>query len=243
MKPDLRNVTLWFADMERQLQEEADYPWWPQVLPLTSGVGMAAESARQLAQRLIASWIWTKQFKGPGLCPPVPSLLNIAQFLDEVTEHKHTEEEWLLAYSRVLQHVTEASKGCKWININPHPIVHTTDLVEAFMMATEVWHEVRDVARCWGEPPDLHPAQPHVQEFAQVMAHLDRMVMWVPSQRALDELVYPPYEPCNHHSCQYVVGVSWIWKSPCPRPRWRCMTMAPTLPRAQSFVPRLVPGL
>ena len=51
MKPDPRNVKLWFTDMERQLQEEADYPWWLQVLPLTSGVDTAAEeSAKQLAQ-------------------------------------------------------------------------------------------------------------------------------------------------------------------------------------------------
>ena len=79
---------------------------------------------------------------------------------------------------------------------------------------------------CWGEPPNLHPAQPHVQEFVQVMAHLDSMATWVPSQRAFDELVYPPYELHNRHSCHYVVGVSWIWKSPCPRLRWWCMTMA-----------------
>ena len=78
MKTDPWNVRLWFADMEWQLQEEADYPWWPQVLPLTSGVDAAAEEcARQLARRLVASWIWTKQFWGLGLCPPVPSLLNI----------------------------------------------------------------------------------------------------------------------------------------------------------------------
>ena len=59
MKPDPWNVKLWFADMERQLQEEADYPWWPQVLPLTSGVGMAAEeSAKRLTQQLVVSWKW-----------------------------------------------------------------------------------------------------------------------------------------------------------------------------------------
>ena len=45
MKPDPQDVRLWFADMEWQLQEEADYPWWPQVLPLTSGVGTAAEES------------------------------------------------------------------------------------------------------------------------------------------------------------------------------------------------------
>ena len=107
---------------------------------------------------------------------------------------------------RVLQHVAEASGGREWINIYPHPMVHTADLVEAFMMTMEVWHEVRDVARCWGEPPDLHPTQPQVQEFVQVTTHLDSMVTWVPSQRAFDELVYPPYELHNCRSCHYVVG-------------------------------------
>ena len=47
MKPDPQDIRLRFANMERQLQEEVDYPWWPQVLPLTSGVGAAAkESAK-----------------------------------------------------------------------------------------------------------------------------------------------------------------------------------------------------
>ena len=84
-------------------------------------------------------------------------------------------------------------------------MVHTADLIKAFMMAAEVQHEARDIARCWGEPPDLGPTQPGVQEFAQVMALLDSMAVWVPSQQAFDELVYPPYEPHNHHSCRYVV--------------------------------------
>ena len=150
--------------------------------------------------------LWTKQFQGPGLCPPAPSLLNIPQFLDEVPDHEHTEEEWLLAHARVLQHV--AYRGCKWINIYPHPMVHTADLVEAFMMATEVWHEARDVAQCWGKHLDLRPTQPCIQEFAQVTAHLDSMATRVPSQQAFDELVCPTYELyelCNHHSCCYVV--------------------------------------
>ena len=155
----------------------------------------------------MASWIWTKQFQGPGLCLPAPSLLNIAQFLDKVPDHEHTEE-WLLTYVRVLQHVAEASGGCKWINIYPYPVVHTADLVEAFRMAMEVQHKVRDVAWCWGKPPDLCPTQPHIQEFTQVTAHLDSMAMQVPSQQAFDELVYPPYEPYKLHnrcSCHYVV--------------------------------------
>ena len=82
---------------------------------------------------------------------------------------------------------------------------HTADLVKAFMMVMEVQHEARDIARCWGEPPDSHPTQPRVQEFTQVMALLDSMAAWVPSQRAFDKLIYPPYEPHNCRSCHYVV--------------------------------------
>ena len=169
----------------------------------------AKESAKQLTWRLVASWIWTKQFWGPGLCLPVPSLLNIAQFLDEVPDCEHTEEEWLLTYVRAIQRLAEASGGHEWMNIYPHPMVCTADLVEAFMTPTEVWHEARDVAWCWGEPPDSHPTWPRVQEFAQVTAHLDSMAMQVPSQQAFDELVYPPYEPYelhNRRSCHCVVG-------------------------------------
>ena len=32
------------------------------------------------------------------------------------------------------------------------------------------------------------------------------MAARVPSQRAFDELIYPPYELHNHHFCHYVVG-------------------------------------
>ena len=144
--------------------------------------------------------------RGPGLCSLAPSLLNIVQFLDEVPGHEHTEEEWLLAYAKALQRVAEASVGCEWVNTYPRPVVHTADLVKAFVMAMEVQHKVRDIARCWGKPPDSCPVQPWVQEFAQVTALLDSMVAWVPSQRAFDELIYPPYKLRNHHSCHYVVG-------------------------------------
>ena len=51
-------------------------------------------------------------------------------------------KKWLLAYAWVLQHVAEVSGGCKWINTYPCPVVHTADLIKAFMMVTEVQHEV-----------------------------------------------------------------------------------------------------
>ena len=83
---------------------------------------------------------------------------------------------------RVLQHVAEASRGHEWVNTYLCLVVHTADLIKAFMMVTEVQHKARDIGRCWGEPPDLHPTQPQVQEFAQVTALLDSMVARVPSQ-------------------------------------------------------------
>ena len=85
------------------------------------------------------------------------------------------------------------------------PVVRTADLMKAFMMATEVQHEVWDIARYWGEPPDSCPTWPWVQEFVQITALLDSMAVQVPSQQAFDKLIYPPYEPCNHCSCRYVV--------------------------------------
>ena len=68
-------------------------------------------------------------------------------------------KEWLLAYVRALQHVAEVSGGHKWENTYPCPVVHTADLINAFMMAMEVQHEARDIARCWGKPPDSYRAE------------------------------------------------------------------------------------
>ena len=104
------------------------------------------------------------------------------QFLNEVPNREHAEKEWLLAYVRALQHAAEASGGHKWENTYPHPVVHTAVLAEGFMIVTEVQYEARDIVRCWGEPPDLHPAWPRTQEFTQVTALLDSMPAWVPSQ-------------------------------------------------------------
>ena len=81
---DPHQVSTWFTEVKQQLQEEADYPWWPQVLPLTEGEGdVADENAERLARRLVVSWRWIKQFKGVMICPLAPTILNISQFLDE----------------------------------------------------------------------------------------------------------------------------------------------------------------
>ena len=54
-----RQIEAWFKETELQLVEATDYPWWPQLLPLTMGQDkIGDENARRLAHHLIASWRW-----------------------------------------------------------------------------------------------------------------------------------------------------------------------------------------
>ena len=79
-----RQVKMWFKEFKPQLEEEIGFPWWPQVLPLTVGEDKVVDkNAKKLAWRLAASWRWVKQLKGPWFCSPVPTILNIGQFLEE----------------------------------------------------------------------------------------------------------------------------------------------------------------
>ena len=100
---DMRQVKAWFEEFKPQLEEEVDFPWWPQVLPLTVGEDKVADkNAKRLAQRLTSSWRWVKQLKGPRFCPPVPTILNIGKFLEESHRGVWMQEQWLLAYAHTL---------------------------------------------------------------------------------------------------------------------------------------------
>ena len=103
---------------------------------------------------------------------------------------------------------------------SPNKSMQTADLINTFMMAMEVQHEARDIVRCWGEPPDSCPVWPQVQEFAQVTALLDSMAAWVPRSELL-------MNSSTHHMNRATaipvamwLGVSLIWKSSCPQPKW-----------------------
>ena len=51
----------------------------------------------------------------PPTCPPMPTVLNIGQFLDEdTTGHGWGVQQWVQAYTCVLQHVGEATEGRCW---------------------------------------------------------------------------------------------------------------------------------
>ena len=73
----------------------------------------------------------------------------------------------------------EVSGGREWVKTYLHLMVRTADLVKAFMMVTKVQHKARDIARCWGKPPDSGPTWSQVQEFTQVTALLDSMAAQV----------------------------------------------------------------
>ena len=52
-----------------------------------------------------------KVVKGAMICPLVPTILNIGQFLDEPGSHVWTQWQWLLAYTQALQYMAEAMTG------------------------------------------------------------------------------------------------------------------------------------
>ena len=46
---DPRQVEAWFTECEPQLEEDVDFPWWPQLLPLMVGQDKVADNnARKL---------------------------------------------------------------------------------------------------------------------------------------------------------------------------------------------------
>ena len=79
---------------------------------LTDGSDAAT---KDLVKRLIATWKWAGIVSESPICPPAPTVLNIRQFLDEdLTGCGWSQQEWLLAYAQVLQHVGEAVDGRMW---------------------------------------------------------------------------------------------------------------------------------
>ena len=106
------------------------------------------ENAEKLARRSVVSWRWVKQLRGPKFCPPVPTILNIGQFLEDSGSHMWMQQQWLLAYAHALQHIAEATTGHCWLNKVSKPSVQITDLVKAFMDVTEVQHLAASVTCC-----------------------------------------------------------------------------------------------
>ena len=97
--------------------------------------------------------------------PPVPTILNIGQFLGEPGGCVWMQQEWLLVYAHALQHMVEAMTGCCWLNKMPKPSIRVTDLAKVFMNVTKVQHLVVSVTCCWMDPPSRVPYQHDIGQY------------------------------------------------------------------------------
>ena len=72
-------VTKWLEAHVETLKKE-DVPWWLLVVPL---MDVGAPDTRGLAKCFLATWQLTVEVATTNFCLPIPTMLNIGQFLDE----------------------------------------------------------------------------------------------------------------------------------------------------------------
>ena len=102
----------WWLEVATQGIKDKEVPWHDLLALLTSG---AEGTAKALAKHLVAAWRWNIEVRGEGVCPPIPMVLNIGQFLtDQEMERGLGELHWFVAYSHALQRVEEAAHRRKW---------------------------------------------------------------------------------------------------------------------------------
>ena len=107
-----------------------------------------------LAQWLMAVWRWAVMVSTPPTCPPMPTVLNIGQFLDEDTIGcGWGVQQWLEAYTCVLQCVGEAAEGRHWRPDGKGFAIKVSLLVEAFIGVKGVWVAEDCAMSCWNDPP------------------------------------------------------------------------------------------
>ena len=168
-----------------------EVPWYVLVIPLTLG---AEGVALSLAKHLLAVWRWSIRVCGEDTCPPIPTILNISQFMtkEEVAEGMG-EPHWFVAYSCALQWVGEAACGQKWewpmreaLEIKVPPLVLT------FWQETNVDLTVASIKLCWEPTPRALYHKRENGPAAHVITFLDELAVWVPSLDAWDQLVWLP---------------------------------------------------
>ena len=71
-------------------------------------------ATKELAKCLLATWRWMAKVSTMPLCPPVPTVLNIRQFLDKCPKGRGYCTPWLLVNDHALQCVGGATEGRMW---------------------------------------------------------------------------------------------------------------------------------
>ena len=143
-------TTRWLQNWETSLDNE-EICWWALVSPLING---SDATTKDLTRWLMAAWKWVGAVSESPICPPVPTILNIGQFLDEdLTGHGWSQQQWLLAYAHMLQCMGEAADGRTWRPNVKRFTPQISILVDAFLEVTNMEVVEADVAHCWSEPP------------------------------------------------------------------------------------------
>ena len=138
-----------------------------------------------LAQWLMAAWRWAVTVSPPPTCLPAPTVLNIGQFLDEdTTGHEWNVQEWLEAYTRVLQHVGEAAEGRHWRPKGEGFVPKVSLLVEAFISMTAARGAKNFAVSCGSNPTGDVPCQRDKGTSANVISYLDELAMHQPLRKA-----------------------------------------------------------
>ena len=217
-------TTRWLRSFEEQCEEDEPI-WWPLIHPLTNGSDTAMLT---LAQWLLAAWRWAITISTPPICPPMPTVINIGQFLDEdTTGHGWSVQQWVEAYTRVFQHIGEAMEGRHWRPEGEDFALKVSPLVEAFIGVTGVQDAENCTVCCWSKPPGNILHQRDEGAYANIISYLDELAMCWPSRKAWDELVWPPVYsvpcmPCHAEHVGYIQGCV-VELAPTMPPSWFCM--------------------
>ena len=134
MEIELADVTWrtarWLKDCESECRDE-ELVWWPLIHPLTAE---SDEAMCGLTGCLLAAWKWTLAAYKVPTCPPTPTVLNIGQFLDKAQAGgSWSEQQWLEAYAKALQCISEAAEGRKWVPVDKNFTPRVSLLVKTFL--------------------------------------------------------------------------------------------------------------
>ena len=101
-------ATHWLQLVVQGISDD-EVPWYDLVTLLMVGTKSMALS---LAKRLLAVWWCSMRVQGWGVCPPIPMVLNIGQFMmQEEVQGMVDNSLWFKVYSHALQRVAEAACG------------------------------------------------------------------------------------------------------------------------------------
>ena len=99
----------WMHNCQRCYDDEI-INFWPLLSPLTDGKGT---TTRCLVHHLLSTCHWSS-ITHPPFCPPTPTNMEIGQWL-HLDQEGNSEDLWIEAYARGLQHMAEASTGWSWV--------------------------------------------------------------------------------------------------------------------------------